>query len=191
MIATLALAMGYYSDVTLAAWSSDGAAALVTRDTSSSGTAGNTHTYVVVTTSGETEFTFDDTQDPDKAGQKVSVASCRKQAGELGKALAAGGFKGVRIDADRCAGKRDVVTITADAQRAVEASWVALPVSRQPTQREQLALDVAKGIGREGLDVATTTGKLVLVFWGENGDSTGPAHASAFAGTTQVVEDLR
>src|SRR3954470_3398851 len=84
-LASRAHAMGVYITVTLVAWNTDGTAALVTRDTSSSGAAGSSHEYLIVTADTDpVAFSFDDTTDEaGPASQKITAATCARTADDL------------------------------------------------------------------------------------------------------------
>ena len=126
-IPSAAHAMGVYVDIHVVAWNADGTAALLTRNSSSSGTVGKTQQFVLVGVGDKAAqgFTFDDTQDPDQPTQQVDAAACAKDAATLTKALAARHFKGVKVRADHCKSDRAVVTVTAAETRRATASKVA------------------------------------------------------------------
>lgn len=173
-IPTSAHAMGGYTTLAVVAWSDDGNAVLLTRDSSSSGTVGSTHSYLLIGT-GDTApavFTFDDTQDPDTAAQKVDVGTCQDDADKLRASLADKGFRGVKIRSDRCKRDRAVVSISKAASKRVARS--------RPT-------------GAPG--VFTATGALIVIVGGENGDDSPGAHAMVIeageSGPAVLVDDLR
>lgn len=177
-------AMGSYTSYDLIAWSEDGAAALLASNHSSSGAAGSSRTYLLVTadTKIPTEFAFTNTYDPDTAHEKITPAACTKAADALAAMLAKHRFKGVAIHKDRCkVAARDVVAADAAATAIVEASWVAKANARAATTREGTAWELAQREGHaDDADVATTGGALVLVMWGQSGDSSGPKNGAVF-----------
>src|ERR1700733_7626112 len=113
-------AMGVYVTFSVIAWNADGSSALLTRDTSSSATAGTTHDYILVSAADKTPvvFTFSDMQDPDTATEHVDHDACVRAAGALEKVLTAKRFKGVAVKGEHCTAKRDVVVVSADAAKA-------------------------------------------------------------------------
>jgi hypothetical protein len=189
-------AMGYYEDLTIVAWSSDGRAVLVTRDESSSATAGARREYVVVGIDHPTPVVvaFDDTTDEDTATQHIDVATCQKNARILKKALAANHFRGVAIHAGQCKGARAVVAISKAAADAVTAADLGeLDQRRSRTDFEDIVagkLTDALGALPFG-DVASATGDLVLVLDGEDGAGGGPTDAKVIADGKVLVDDLR
>jgi hypothetical protein len=173
-IPTSAHAMGGYTSLAVVAWSDDGSAVLLTHDSSSSGTVGSTHSYLLIG-AGDTApaaFTFDDTQDPDTVSQKVDVATCQDDADRLRNALADKGFRGVKIRTDHCKSDRAVVSISRAASKRVAKSRPA---------------------GAPG--VFTATGVLIVIVAGENGDDSPGAHAMVIeageSGPAVLVDDLR
>jgi hypothetical protein len=192
-------AMGSYISYTLVAWSDDGASALLTEWHASSATAGSSVTYVLVGAADgaatPARYAFDNTVDPDHAKQRITAAECGKAAASLASDLTAHHFKGVAVRKDRCtdAGRATVVTIDATAARTAEMSWVAQPVARRASPREEAAWKLAATVTAvepkaAAPDVASTTGKLVLVCYGQSGDSSGPKYCTAFAGTKKLAE---
>jgi hypothetical protein len=186
--------MGVYIDLDLVAWSDDGSSALVTRTTSSSAGGGVGHDYILVTSGDKHPVVaaISDTQDPDHATEHVDRAACAKAALSLAKAVAAKHFRGVTIHADRCAAKRDVVAVNAEAARVAATSWIAKPVQRAATDRETAGWAIAKKVTVDPSDVSAASAKLFLVFTGYNGDSSGPAHVAVFdADQSVLIDDLR
>jgi hypothetical protein len=200
LIPTPASAMGGYVTLQLIAWSSDGNAALLTRDSRSSGTVGSTHEYLLVTARSATPLviSFDDTQDVETRAQKIDPATCVRSAEALQRALLAARFRGVMVQPARCRDTRAVVSLLPEAGRLVASSWVAKPARREPTPREAAAWDAVKLAQLdpdEAIDVASLAGSLVIVLYGENGDSSPLAHATVLSvtqtGSQILVDDLR
>lgn len=199
-------AMGVYVNFSVIAWNADGSSALLTRDGSSSATAGATHDYILVSASDRTPvvFTFSDTQDPDAATEHVDHDACVKAAGALAKALTAKHFKGVTVKADHCTATRDVVAVSADAAKAAAAAKVTPPFKRGKTPRDATSYAAAQaafgsGAPSDGTDdeIAAASGVMAIVLSGENGDSSRPAHVAVYvpskSGTSadRWIEDLR
>jgi hypothetical protein len=200
LVATPAQAMGRYVGLDLLAWSPDGASALIVRTESSSGQAGSKTDYVLVTADDPRPVVavFSDHLDPERATEHVDRAACQRAADELQRALVARKFRGVTIRRERCKlAARNVLEVGPDAVEAA-GSWVAHPRLRAPSALETASWEAAKtivGDAGDEADVAATTGKLILVFSGVNGDNSGPAHAAAFSptktGYQPFVADLR
>jgi hypothetical protein len=197
-------AMGTYITLEVVAWNKDGTATLVTRATGSSGTAGTTLDYFLVTATAKTaaKFTFFDTTDPDKATQHVDAKACATSADALAKVLADKQFTGVTADKAQCkSAARNVVTISADAARDAKATLVAPPIAnshRTATRQQTAGWAAAEAEQRDikqrapdGADVFAKTDALVLVLYGGNGDDSFPGHAAVYAGGKRVIEDLR
>lgn len=169
-------AMGTYINFDVVAFSTDGDAVLLHRTQSSSGTAGRSATYLLVTATSKTVETtsFDDTLDPDKATQHVSVAQCEKDAAAFAKKVAAAHIEALVFDAKACKSTRAVV--------GYDKNLVAVTVPA-PTSSERQFL------------AAPGDGKLLLEMWGENGDSSFPGHVRVFVksgdGYKLLVDDLR
>jgi hypothetical protein len=201
LVATPAHAMGTYIDHELVAWSSDGKSVLVHRTTSSSATSGIAERYLLISAGDKSPLTvsFTNTQDPDRATQHVDAAACVKAVDQLEGALAAKKFRGVTLRREQCKTKRDVVVVAADTAREAALSWVATPIERTASARETGSVQATKlalaSRPDEAADVSSMTGQLVLVFYGQNGDSSGPAHVVVMQQTTtgydQLIEDLR
>jgi hypothetical protein len=176
-----AYAMGRYVNLELRAWNADGSAALVARTETSSGTVGTTHTFILVAAGAQPrEFTFDDTQDGDTAVQKVDRASCLRAADALSRELATKRFR-VTIRRAACDGDRGVVTVPLATLRESVDSMLTAPPNGPASPRQTAMWDAAKAVVGGDLSnvvVAAKSGALVVVLWGENGDSSGPAHAT-------------
>ena len=175
LAANQAHAMGVYINHELVAWNDDGTAALISQTTSSSGTAGMGHVYILVSADGSKPLvvSFDNTMDPDTATQHVDELACGKAVDTLHYALAARRFKGVNLRKEQCKGARDVVAVTPAATADVTSS----------------IQHVGDGI------LASRSGALILVLSGENGDSSQPAHVAVYkpskAGLVAIVDDVR
>ena len=184
--------MGSYSSYELVAWNDDGSSALLIHSGSSSGDAGASQSYILAGAGDKKTLDFEltNTRDPDTAHEKITAAACTKAADALEKALAAHHYKGVALHKDRCStAKRDVVAIDAATAQAAELSWVATPGVRPPSAREDAAWKLARLEKHDGAtDVAATSGKLVLVMWGESGDSSAPKYGVAYAGGKRLFE---
>jgi hypothetical protein len=207
-VATPAQAMGVYVNFDVVAWNDDGTSAIVSRDTSSSGTTGSTHAYILVS-AGEPPalvVRFTDLQDPDKQTEHIDRAACTKAAAAFATALGARRFHGVTVTAAACGtAARDVVRIDATAARLAALAWVATPAARPATDREQASAEAARqalgptsGAGGTGwgvADVASLTGRLILIVTGGNGDSSTMGHLAVYARTkgsvAQQIADLR
>jgi hypothetical protein len=188
LAAAPAHAMGVYRHLDVIAWSSDGASALLARDTTSSGQVGQSRDFLVVSAkdaAGEgVEVTFTNTLDGDTAIEHVDPLACVDAAQTLTRALAAKKFKGVAINASACAtAARDVVMIGDDAARVAASSWIAAPAHAHLSKREAAARAATKLVLGDASDfpasVAATSGRLYLVVWGINGDDSTGARASA------------
>jgi hypothetical protein len=195
--ASNAHAMGAYSVLGISAWSTDGAAALLTRDSSSSGTVGTSHDYLLVDATGQvTLFAFTRTQDPATRHEQVSEAQCEKEVSALRAALKTHKLAGITLDPAQCKTEaRDVVTVSRAAQ-AVVARSAFTAATAKPNARELAALavqhDDADHLAEaDGGGVFAATDKLVITLTGMNGDDTTPAHAAVFAKGKRVVDDLR
>jgi hypothetical protein len=175
LVASSAHAMGVYITHELVAWNDDGTAALISQTTSSSGTAGMTHAYILVSADGSKPLvvSFDDTQDPDATTQHVDEIACGKAVDTLHYALVAHRFSGVNLRKEQCKAARDVVALTPATMTDVASSVQQL------------------GDG----NLASKSGALILVLSGENADSSRAAHVKVFksgkAGLAVVVDDLR
>jgi len=173
-------AMGAYIELDVAAWNADGSAVLLTRTTTSSGTVGASHEYLLIGVA-DTEplvVSFDDTRDPDVAAQQIDRATCMRNAARLKKALTARHFRSVMIRAERCSSDRVVVQPSRSAPPPARRSTVDLP---------------ALGAVPAG-DVLTATGKLIVVLHGDNDDGTERRYATILAasakGAYTVVAEL-
>lgn len=174
---TTAHAMGTYITLELVAWSDDGTTAIVKRTTSSSGTAGAATEYILVgTRDAPTVTSFHSTLSPDTASEQIDTTACTKAGDAFAQLVTHRRFSGVVLHRDRCkTAERDVVTITPAGASLAAASSV--PISEG-----------------DGDTMATRTGALLVMFTGENGDSSRPAHAKVLVPTPtglQVRFDLR
>ena len=170
LVASRAHAMGVYITFNLVAWSSDGSSALLVRDEASSGTVGSSHGYVLVSaTDKPVTYMETDTLDPDKATEKVTPAICKKTGEDLSKALAAKKFKGVDVKAGGC-----TATVSADVAKAAKASITDKPKAGSPGEAAIKLVNYSSP--NAPTQAALTSGKLVLVLYGDNGDSSTPAH---------------
>jgi hypothetical protein len=204
IVATVALAsanahaMGRYVNLDLVAWNTDGTAAIVERSETSSGQAGTGHDYLLVVAGEQSPkvFTFTNTLDADTATEHVDAATCVRTAKDLERAIKSKHFSGVTVKSDACKlAARPVVGFSSTTTTAVAKSWIA-NLDRPATPREVAALAAmraAVGPDDEG-EVATLTGKLVIVLWGINGDSSARAHGAGITPTGKafvVGDDLR
>jgi hypothetical protein len=189
-----AYAMGRYVNLELVAWNADGSAALVVRTETSSGTVGMTQNYILVAVGAQPRvFTFNDTQDGDTSSQKVDRASCLRAADALSRELVVKRFR-ASIRRAGCNGDRAVVLLPAATLHDAAASLLTTPPKGPTSPRETAMWEAAKVVARDVDDarasvaskataggvtrLGVTAGPLILVLWGENGDSTGPAHAA-------------
>lgn len=188
LVPATASAMGSYERFELVAWSRDGRSALVVNTHTSSGTVGSHQTYTLLVTTGETRtFTFTSTEDVDTPTEHVDRATCEATARAAQRALAERRFPGVAVHPERCATTRDVLAVDPAAQDIAVASWVGSPIYRSPTPRELAGDEARKLVLHDDpgapADVATRTGDLILVFYGVNGDSSGPKRCTAVVRT--------
>lgn len=190
--------MGTYITHDVVAWSADGASVLIHRTGSSSGDAGTSNHYLLVSAGDPHPLvvSFTNTRDPERATEHVGAAACSKAVDELARALAARRFRGVALRREQCKNtKREVVAVSADTAAATAMSWVASPIVRTASPREIASAQAATLAGGEPGDVSTTTGALILVSTGINGDSSGPAHVAVMhrtkSGYVRLVDDLR
>lgn len=188
LVPATASAMGSYERFELVAWSRDGRSALVVRTHTSSGTVGSHQSYTLLTTSGEARtFTFTSTEDVDTPTEHIDRATCETTARAAQRALAERRFSGVTAHPEHCATTRTVIAVDPAAQNIAAASWVASPTDRSPTPRERAGDEARTLVLHDdpgaSADVATRTGDLVLVFYGVNGDSSGPKWCAAVVRT--------
>lgn len=200
--------MGTSVSVELIGWNDDGSSALLHRHTDRDGDTSDS--YVVVA-AGDRQPLADlqtsgvgyvDATHP--RGETVARASCASALKRLAGALAANHFHGVTVRTDRCASARrtEAVARSVGAAHDVEASWVARPMQRPPSARERASWAVvdtavpgakyvypvdANGVA---LDVASKSGKLILVFALTNSGSPERPKVVAFFQTQADYERL-
>ncbi len=137
--------------------------------------------------------------------EQIARTDCTNATVTLASALAARHFDGVMLVADQCNhAERRVLVVGADATRAVEQSWVALPQGRPATAREEAAWAAAKqavpeyslfapseetcsGSGHRTVDIAAKSEQLVLVFTLRSCDSPIKELVHAFAGGKEIA----
>jgi hypothetical protein len=181
LAAATAHAMGTDVSTQLIAWNADGSVALLATATNRDGDKSTSYALLSATDPLLTAAISRTVRANSMDNEAISVADCTAAAHQLARALDAAKFAGVTVHADACKGdRRKVLAIGGAQQRAVEQSWVALPQGgRVATPREQAGLDalviaepdyqpiapnqLASGQQCRGIDVASASGKLVLV----------------------------
>jgi hypothetical protein len=174
-------AMGTELYTQLVAWNADGTAALLETQTDRDGDKSTSYVVLSATNLRLTAALSETIRANSADDEQIAVADCTTAAQQLARAVAAAKLADVTVRPDACKRDRGAIVKVGGAQlKAVEQSWVALPQGgRAATAREQTGLDALAavdpdyqpiapsllGSGKQctGLDVASASGKLVLV----------------------------
>jgi hypothetical protein len=158
LAASRAEAMGSYVNFEVLAWSTDGSSALLSRVATSSAESGAVIDRIIVT-AGDPKplvFTIADAREEPIAEKQIAI---NRRA--LERAMSARGFCGAP-HAPRC-------HVESDRER-IEREAALRNIDRE-----------AVGPLPDDAELATLTGRLVIVLEGKNGDESGPAHAHVFS----------
>ena len=140
-LARPAHAMGsdYFSS--LAAWNSDGSAALLEQSTNRDGDNSLSYTIVSATSTEPDAVTVSNISRETREGiERVTGAQCVAGSKGFAKALARFHFRGVAVHPENCRGARTKVLVVDQAARAeVERSWISWPQGRTASAREKAA----------------------------------------------------